>query len=488
MGLSMNKGPSNSGEISQNERLEGWKEIATHLKRGLRTVQRWERKGLPIHRHDALGVHAYKEELDSWLSSHPIEKQQEDAGVLPEDIKPEMAAAAASTSSQKWARPRLVLIVCVALGVGLPFFLIGDRGKQTDLPQLGPRSLAVLGFRNLTGRTEVAWLSTALSEMLTAELAAGGKLNPVSGEDVIRVKRDLSLAEADGFSKETLDRIRKYLGPGVVLSGSYVSLGKETARQIRLQLILQDTETGETIATLSETGTEGLLFDLVSRTGALLRGKLRVGEVPASEALNPKGTLPRNLEAQRLYSEGLNKLRLDQPAAARDALERAVRADPNYALGHSVLADAWSVLGYEDKAKEQANIAFTLSSTLAPEEALSIEAKYRESAKDWSRSVEIYQKLCQFSPNSLEYRLRLVKSQTSGGKGKEALTTLAEIRKLPSRISEDPRIDLAEALIAESLGDFKREQAAAARGAAKGRSRGMRLLTARAHLRECWAF
>ena len=32
-------------------RLDSWKEIATYLGRGVRTVQRWEREeGLPVHR------------------------------------------------------------------------------------------------------------------------------------------------------------------------------------------------------------------------------------------------------------------------------------------------------------------------------------------------------------------------------------------------------------------------------------------------------
>src|ERR1035437_4486436 len=44
-------------------------------------------------------------------------------------------------------------------------------------------SVAVLGFRNLSGRSEEGWLSTALTEMLSTELAAGEKLRLVSGED-----------------------------------------------------------------------------------------------------------------------------------------------------------------------------------------------------------------------------------------------------------------------------------------------------------------
>jgi adenylate cyclase len=52
------------------ERFDSWKEIAAYLKRGARTVQRWEREeGLPVHRlvHGKLGsVYAYRAELDRW--------------------------------------------------------------------------------------------------------------------------------------------------------------------------------------------------------------------------------------------------------------------------------------------------------------------------------------------------------------------------------------------------------------------------------------
>src|SRR4051794_38366912 len=50
------------------ERLDSWKEIAAYLKRGVRTVQRWERSGgLPVHRLAGQGsVFAYKPELDAW--------------------------------------------------------------------------------------------------------------------------------------------------------------------------------------------------------------------------------------------------------------------------------------------------------------------------------------------------------------------------------------------------------------------------------------
>src|SRR5579884_3804668 len=50
--------------------LNGWKEIATYLGRGVRTVQRWETVGLPVHRprdKSRSPVVAIPEELDEWL-------------------------------------------------------------------------------------------------------------------------------------------------------------------------------------------------------------------------------------------------------------------------------------------------------------------------------------------------------------------------------------------------------------------------------------
>ena len=55
--------------------LTGWKEISNHLRYGIRTVQRWERDGLPVKRvtnsrHSP--VVADSEELDAWIL-HRIE-------------------------------------------------------------------------------------------------------------------------------------------------------------------------------------------------------------------------------------------------------------------------------------------------------------------------------------------------------------------------------------------------------------------------------
>lgn len=64
-----NTQPAN-GFWTGTDRLDSWKEIATYLRREVRTVQLWEkREGLPVHRHfhKRLGsVYALRSEIESW--------------------------------------------------------------------------------------------------------------------------------------------------------------------------------------------------------------------------------------------------------------------------------------------------------------------------------------------------------------------------------------------------------------------------------------
>src|SRR5262249_55541093 len=243
-----------------------------------------------------------------------------------------------------------------------------------------------------------------------------------------------------------------------------------------------------TIAVFSETGTEKNLFDLVSRTGANLRKKLGVGDVSPSEAVVVRASLPSDVEAARLYSEGLAKLRGFDAIGARDLLEKAVLIEPNHALPHSALSEAWSTLGDAANARGEAEKASDLSATLSREDRLGIEGRYRLTTHEWSKGIDVYQTLWDFFPDNVEYGIRLARAQTSAGKGKEALATVEALSKLPPPKGQDPRIDVVEAEASESISDFKREQEAAARAVAKSELREAKLLVAAARLKQGNAF
>jgi eukaryotic-like serine/threonine-protein kinase len=346
------------------------------------------------------------------------------------------------------------------------------------------RSVAVLGFRNLTGRPAEEWISVALSEMLTTELAAGEQLRTLPGEDVTRAKLDLSLPDSESLSNSTLAQLRKRLGSDLVVVGSYFDMNG----QVRVDIRLQDTSSGGTVASFSETGTEEKLVDIVNLMGSSLRARCGIRDLTPAQAASLRASQPIDSEAARLYAQGLERLREFDPEAAREKFEAMVGADPNNALAHSALSSAWSQLGYDHKAAEEAKKAFDLSAKLSREDRLAIEGTYHVVDKQWDKAIEAYRSLFAFFPDSVEYGLDLADAQVSGGKAQDALATVNKMRNELWPRANDPRVDLAEARAAAALSDYRRSQAAASRAAEAAVRQGARFERGQALLQQCWAF
>ena len=386
--------------------------------------------------------------------------------------------------SRKWKATALTLIA-LAIGLGLSLQRLRRQApSEVVSPAKARRSIAVLGFRNLSSKSDEKWISTALAEMMSTELASGQQLRIIPSENVARMRLDLALADAGGYGTETLSKIRKILDTDIIVQGSYlVSPGSA----LRIDMQLQEATAGDTIAAVSENGNEGQIADLVSRAGASLRNQLGIAPISPSDLEKTRSTLPADLQAARLYSEGLAKLRVFDALAARDLVVRAIALDPQHALSHSLLAEAQSALGYDAEAQIEAKKAFDFSNSLPRESQLLVEARYRELSNDFPSAIEAYRSLWKFFPDDLEYGLRVATAQTKASLPKDAGLTISQLRKLPEPSRDDPRIDMAEANVADSLGDFKRCQQFAHATAEKARQQGSRLLLAEAMRREAWA-
>jgi serine/threonine protein kinase/tetratricopeptide (TPR) repeat protein len=382
-------------------------------------------------------------------------------------------------------RPAAMLaaaIVLLMVGALSYFYFHGKPAREIATTPLNRRrTVAVLNFKNSTSRPQAAWLSTALPEMLTTELAAGEKVRTITGEEVAQMKMNLSLPDSDTLTPQSLSQIGKTLGADLVVLGSYVALpdGK-----LRVDLHLQDVAAGETVLAVNQTGDQNNLFDLVSRAGIQLREKCGAGQVSPQDQAGVRAAFPSTPEASKLYAEGLAKLRVFDGIAARDLLQKAVEIDPNHALAHSALAAAWTLLGYDEKARLSAKSAYELSASLSREDRLLVEARYREASKEWDNAAESYRTLFGFFSDNLEYGLFLARAQTRGGKGKEALTTVESLRRLPPPAGNDARIDLFASEAWRSLGDFKQGQALAAQAVQKARAENAKLVLAPALYRQ----
>jgi tetratricopeptide (TPR) repeat protein/tRNA A-37 threonylcarbamoyl transferase component Bud32 len=372
--------------------------------------------------------------------------------------------------------------VVLVAAIGGYFLMHQKKQTASSLPTaVRRRSVAVLGFKNLSGNPEKSWLSTALSEMMTTELSQGDQLRTIPGESVAQMRLSLAIPDADSYSPQTLNRIRQNLGSDDVVVGSYLPLGNGV---LRLDLRMQDAIAGETLVSVSEKGSESEIDTLVSKAGAELRAKLGVAALSDEQSALVRTALPSNPEAARLYAEGLQKLRVFDALAGRDLLQKAITLDPSHAPTYSALAQAWSTLGYDEQAKQQAKRALELSSEFSGkfsrEERLLIEGRSHEILADQPAAIESYRALWQFFPDRVDYGLFLIRAQVNAGRGNDAAATLAELRKLTVSEADAARIDLAEANVVGSQSDFKREQALAEQAANRGRAVGANLLVAEA--------
>ncbi len=95
-------------------RLDGWKAIAGHLGRDIRTVQRWElSEGLPVHRlghRQRSSAYAYSGELDAWVAARaPAERDGEG------DPDAAMPAPGLAAPPQPARRRRLTAVTATGL-------------------------------------------------------------------------------------------------------------------------------------------------------------------------------------------------------------------------------------------------------------------------------------------------------------------------------------------------------------------------------------
>lgn len=123
-----------SSDISQpaddtRARLNGWKEIAAHLGKGVRTVQRWERDyGLPVRRIGREGgeiVFAFKDEIDRWtLESAP---RRDSAGADEVETSSERPAEVVVSAAPTRPRRSFIGPVVAAASVAFALLLVAIR-------------------------------------------------------------------------------------------------------------------------------------------------------------------------------------------------------------------------------------------------------------------------------------------------------------------------------------------------------------------------
>lgn len=339
------------------------------------------------------------------------------------------------------------LLVILGAGAGLWWH---SKRANSPIPSASAspvhvrKSVAILGFQNVSGRAEETWLATALAEMLSTELAGGEALRLVSGEEVANLRQSAPWSETDTLDQKTTSRIGRALSSDLLVLGSYTVIGSADRGRLRLDIRMQDAKTGEILTEIAEVGSAQDLFPMVGRAGDRLRDRLDIPTLDRSDEAAVLASLPLDRDAARFYARGLAKMREFDALAAKNLFEQAIKTDPKFALMHLLLARAWAQLGYEQKRKEEAKRALDLSSNLPAAARLEVQGEYYESLADHEKAASAFSALFQMFPDSVEYGLLLVSAENAAGHSSQAAYTISQLRALPAPASDDPRIDLAD--------------------------------------------
>lgn len=369
------------------------------------------------------------------------------------------------------------------------------RGRPARVPAAPPaaipspfvprRCAAVLAPISNPAHPDAAWVGTALAEMLSAELGAGGTLRTVSPSNLAEAARELGLA-AGAPTPELLRRLRALLGLDLLVTGTYTVSPPGMPPEVGLDLDILEAATGGVLASFRTRGPLAELPDLAGRAGSRLRQLCGVPALPPAQATQVRRLHPDGVEAARLFAEGTARMQAFEFTAAVAALERACAADPASVPIRAALAHALAWNGQSGRARTEMARALEHAASVPRELQLAIESDYREMAGDWQRAIEITRSLHVLYPDNLAYGLSLATLLASHGQGDEAERVLAELRQLPDPLGQDPRIDLAEAWMHET--DLTAKLAAASRAAERARVLGARLLLASARIQQGRAY
>jgi hypothetical protein len=147
--------PSANGSLS-DDRLDGWKEIAAYIKRGVRTAQRWERElGMPVHRLNTGGadvVFARRTEIDLWLrlqvgedlTSTDADRDEGPSGSATADVLPDATRPVPARRSF-WLRWAGLAAGAALAGVAAGVWLFAGRSGPASPPP-GPAQPAAVTF------------------------------------------------------------------------------------------------------------------------------------------------------------------------------------------------------------------------------------------------------------------------------------------------------------------------------------------------------
>jgi eukaryotic-like serine/threonine-protein kinase len=307
-------------------------------------------------------------------------------------------AGQASAVSGATVKPRLlrwpilagVVAVAVVLGVGAWLYF----ARRAQAHMLTEKDTIVLSdFTNTTGD---AIFDDTLKTALNVSLRQSPFLNVLPDSEVAENLKLMIRPTDTKLTPEVARELCQRAGSKAYLAGTIGSLGS----QYVLGLKAVNCRSGDTLAEEQVTAaSKEKVLDTLGQAASKLRGELGESlatvqklDVPLAEATTS------SLEALQAYSLGLKARNEKGHAAALPYHQRAIRLDPNFAMGYAAVGIDYTSLGEIGRANEYFIKAFRLREHASEREKLAIAAEYYlnvtgeldKAAATFQESIESY--------------------------------------------------------------------------------------------------
>jgi TolB-like protein/Tfp pilus assembly protein PilF len=395
--------PGPEGPPLPEKKLVSWKEIAAHLGREVRTVQRWETtEGLPVHRHEhqkKSTVYAYASELDEWIRKRqPVDdpeaddafaREQELSGTdSPIDYveRPDVPTAPVDASPIDTApdlvkppRPpawRRVVIAVSSLAILYAASFVIYRLMQPTIPPYEKVRIVVLPFNYTSGDPKPDYITVGLADVIRTTL---GQLDPPHLGVIAATSSKI-------VANQTIPDIGRTLNVKYVLEGGVQRAGNQVRIDVQLIQVSDATHVWGDSFTRELSDLLQVESDV---SAAIARQILAALPVPPSPQPPPSlrpGTVhastPEVAKSRHAYQQG--KFAYGSRGDLRGSIaffEQAIHDDPSYAEAYAGLAEATAILGQapndgippreaKPKARETAQRALQLNPRLAEAHAV----------------------------------------------------------------------------------------------------------------------
>jgi TolB-like protein/Flp pilus assembly protein TadD len=396
--------PSPEGSPLPEKKLISWKEIAAHLGREVRTVQRWEKtEGLPVKRHEhqkKSTVYAYPSELDDWIRNRqPVDDPEADdafarelelsgtdspidyvdpTDVLPAPVDPSRIDPAPDPLKPPPPPPmwRRVVIAVASLAILSAASYAIYRRMQPNNSAYEKVRIVVLPFNYTSGDSKPDYITVGLADVIRTKL---GQLDPPHLGVIAATSSKI-------VASQPIPDIGRTLNVKYVLEGSVQREGNQVRITVQLIQVSDATHVWADSFTRELSDVLQVESDVSAAIARQILATLPVPPAPQPSPSFTQGTVhaatPEIAQSRHAFLQG--KFAWGSRGDLRSSItffQQAIRDDPSYAEAYAGLAAATAILGQapndgippreaKPKAQETAQRALQLNPRLAEAHAV----------------------------------------------------------------------------------------------------------------------